>query len=92
MMVQKIEKQFFLGGIGGTGMAPLAIFLSQMGHDVCGFDDFMDPQVRFLLQWHGVDVVDRPQEAPKCDAFIHSHALGIDDPLVRKFFHKNIPV
>jgi UDP-N-acetylenolpyruvoylglucosamine reductase len=86
------REKFFLGGIGGTGMAPLAIFLSQMGHEVCGFDDYLDQSVRLLLQWHHVEVMDRPFQLPPCDTYIRSGAIGDDDPLMGKEMARKIPI
>lgn len=41
-------------GIGGMGMAPLAIYLSQAGVRVLGCDDHFQPRVRALLEGAGV--------------------------------------
>ena len=41
-------------GVGGTGMAPLALYLRQSGLRVSGEDDALAPAVRALLEPGGV--------------------------------------
>lgn len=65
-------------------MAPLAIYLSQMGERVFGFDDCLSGETALLLLRGGVEVVRRPEKVPPCDVFIHTAALRREDPLLRE--------
>jgi UDP-N-acetylenolpyruvoylglucosamine reductase len=77
-----VGRRVFMGGIGGMGMAALAIYLRQMGDSVTGFDDRMGPETAFLLRRCGVEVVPRPEHLPHCDAFVYTAALRESDPLL----------
>src|SRR5690606_27344391 len=45
-------------GVGGMGMAPLAIYLAQAGVTIYGSDDSLQPRVRVLLEQAGVTLLD----------------------------------
>ncbi|MDR1436048.1 MAG: UDP-N-acetylmuramate dehydrogenase [Puniceicoccales bacterium] len=73
----------FLAGIGGMGMAALAIYLRQMGKRVTGFDDCIDRETEFLLARCAIEVVPRPERLPNCEAFVHTSAIRDGDKLLR---------
>ena len=79
-------------GIGGMGMAPLAIYLSQSGYAVSGEDDAMIEEVRSQLTRERVTICSIPVDA---DLVVYSSAIakthpaylaakGRDLPLVRR--------
>ena len=49
MMSESGKKNFFLGGVCGMGMAPLAAFLREDGNAVSGFDDCPNDGVKLDL-------------------------------------------
>lgn len=54
-MVSDASNQVYLLGLGGMGMAPLAVYLSQSGWTVAGQDRALSEPVRSLLAAEGVD-------------------------------------
>jgi UDP-N-acetylenolpyruvoylglucosamine reductase len=64
-------------GVGGTGVAPLAIYLAQVGFAVTGEDRDLSPGVRLQLEHAGV--VPGPLPAA-CDLLVHSSAVPVDHP------------
>lgn len=59
-------------GVGGTGVAPLAIFLAGLGYDVTGEDDALTAPVRRALERGGVKVTALPRDS---DWVVHSSAI-----------------
>ena len=59
-------------GVGGMGMAPLAIYLARSGWTVTGEDDAMGEEVARLLSEAGVAVSPLPQA---CDLVVRSSAI-----------------
>ena len=55
MKVDK-EKTIFMAGVGGMGMCPLAIYLSENGYQVYGYDDNLQPPVANLLKKNNIEV------------------------------------
>jgi len=72
-----------LVGAGGTGMAPLALYLRQSGMAVSGEDDAFAPPVRALLEEGGVTVTEAGDLPDACDLLVHSSAIGGDHPACR---------
>jgi UDP-N-acetylmuramate--alanine ligase len=64
-------------GVGGMGMGPLAIFLSQLGFTVTGEDDALTSEMRSLLQREGVTVKSIPSD---CEVVVFSSAIGKSHP------------
>ncbi len=60
-------------GVGGMGVAPLAIYLSRAGWEVTGEDDALSPQVADLLGPAGVRVGPVPEG---CDLIVRSSAIS----------------
>ena len=48
------KQTIYMVGVGGMGMAPLAVYLSKIGNTVHGFDDSLSEQVREILDRSGV--------------------------------------
>lgn len=72
MMSESGKKNFFLGGVCGMGMAPLAAFLREDGNAVSGFDDCPNDGVKLDLESRGVAFTDTPE---KVDEIVISTAL-----------------
>ena len=69
-----------LVGVGGTGMAPLALVLRELGLAVSGEDDALPADVRALLAGAGVTVTG-PGGVPAAAEFVvHSSAIHADHP------------
>jgi len=60
-------------GVGGMGLAPLAIYLAQSGFAVSGEDDALPEVMRALLGREHVTVGPIPAE---CDLVVYSSAIG----------------
>ncbi|MEO6005356.1 MAG: UDP-N-acetylmuramate dehydrogenase [Opitutus sp.] len=60
-------------GIGGMGMAPLAIYLSQLGFAVSGEDDAMPEEVRIRLVSEGVVLSSIPSDT---ELVVYSSAIA----------------
>jgi UDP-N-acetylenolpyruvoylglucosamine reductase len=60
-------------GVGGMGVAPLAIYLSRSGWAVSGEDDALSAEVATLLRDAGVQVGPLPEG---CDLVVRSSAIG----------------
>lgn len=71
-------------GIGGMGMAPLAIYLAQAGCRVTGWDDNLQRQVRELLQRHGVELLQSSALTGQHALLVHSSAVSDSHPLYRQ--------
>jgi UDP-N-acetylmuramate--alanine ligase len=64
-------------GVGGMGVAPLAIYLSRAGWEVSGEDDALTLDVSGLLAAAGVEVGPLPGE---CDLVVRSSAIPDSHP------------
>ena len=75
------DKHFHLLGVGGMGMAPLALFLKQAGCRVTGEDDNFHPRVHQLLMENGVEISQKP-ELDLIDGVIYSNAIPAIHPVL----------
>jgi UDP-N-acetylmuramate--alanine ligase len=64
-------------GVGGMGMAPLAIYLVRSGWRVSGEDDALSHEVSLLLSGAGVELVPLMGE---CDLVVRSSAIADSHP------------
>jgi len=64
-------------GVGGMGVAPLAIYLARSGWRVSGEDDALSPEVSLLLANAAVEVGPLPAE---CDLVVRSSAVPESHP------------
>lgn len=81
----------YLIGIGGMGMCPLAIFLSELGIKVFGMDDDLKPEIRNLLDSKGVNLEYQNNIPSSCQCIIYSHAISPEHPLYVQATQRNIP-
>ena len=68
-------------GVGGMGVAPLAIYLSRLGFAVSGEDDGLSEEVAAVLKAGGVDVCPMP---PDAELVVHSSAIAASHPVFRE--------
>jgi len=78
-------------GVGGTGVAPLAMCLAEAGLEVSGEDDGLAPAVRAWLERAGVAVTGRGGLPAACDLLVHSAAIRADHPARRAAEARGIP-
>ena len=64
-------------GVGGMGVAPLAIYLARLGWSVSGEDDALTAEVSALLEGAGVRVGPPPAD---CDLVVRSSAIPETHP------------
>jgi len=83
-------KYFHLIGIGGMGMAPLAIFLKQAGCRVTGEDDNFHPRVHQMLLGNGIEINNKP-DLKSSDGIIYSNAIGLTHPGLKSALAEEIP-
>lgn len=71
--------RFFLIGIGGCGMSPLAHILVRLGHHVSGSDQWAH-HVTEQLEKSGVTVYEghSAEHVEDADIVVYSHAIGVD--------------
>jgi UDP-N-acetylmuramate--alanine ligase len=75
-------------GVGGMGVAPLAIYLSRCGWRVSGEDDALTPEVEGLLSEAGVAVGPLPAE---CDLVVRSSAVPASHPAMAEAARRGLP-
>lgn len=87
-------KPVLLLGVGGMGMAPLALLLAQQGVPVVGNDAMLTPAMRSLLESHGVFIEDCLLEEQLSDyaEVVHSSALSRQHPLIVAAHGQGLPV
>jgi len=76
-------------GIGGMGVAPLAIYLAQTGFAVSGEDDAMPAEVRTLLAQAGVAVGPLPADA---EIVVYSSAIPREHPVYAAAAMRGLPL
>jgi len=82
----------FMIGIGGMGMAPLAIYLAQSGCAVRGCDDDVRPEVRDLLTSQGIALSDCLAMPSQPDRVVYSSAIGNDHPVFMEAIERGLPL
>ena len=76
-------------GVGGMGVAPLAVYLAQSGFRVSGEDDALGAEVRTLLGRAGVAVGPRPAA---CDLVAYSSAIAPAHPAYAAAVAAGVPL
>lgn len=78
---ERFPERVFMLGVGGMGMAPLAIFLAQAGCQVSGYDDAYQAGMEALLRRHGVTLAEHSagSSARTC---VFSSAFAEDNPVL----------
>ena len=78
-------------GVGGTGMAPLGIYLSQTGRCISGLDDNLQGPVRDLISTHGIHICDDNELPANVEAVIYSSAVTAEHPLLKQATYQGLP-
>ena len=76
----RVTGSVHLIGVGGTGMAPLALCLRQAGLVVTGEDAALAPSVHSWLEEAGVTITGLGQVPDTCDLLVRSSAVHADHP------------
>lgn len=76
-------------GVGGMGVAPLAIYLAQMGFVVSGEDDALTDDVRTLLAREKVTI---SSIQPECDLVVYSSAISKTHPAFIAAAERGLPL
>lgn len=76
-------------GVGGMGVAPLAIYLAQAGFTVTGEDDALTDDVRALLTRERVAVGPMTTE---CELVVYSSAIGKSHPAYAAALARQLPL
>jgi UDP-N-acetylmuramate--alanine ligase len=76
-------------GVGGMGVAPLAVYLAQAGFAVSGEDDALTGDVRALLARERVAVGPLPAD---CDLVVYSSAIAKTHPACAAAAARKIPL
>ncbi|MDE6432037.1 MAG: hypothetical protein K2L13_01430, partial [Opitutales bacterium] len=80
-------------GLCGAGMAPLAMYLSERGVIVYGWDDFPDPSVKDLLISKRVIFLPSKILPEHCDAVVISSAIHVNvDEICKAATALNVPI
>jgi UDP-N-acetylmuramate--alanine ligase len=83
--------QVHLLGAGGMGMAPLGLYLAQLGFRVSGEDDAWNPAVRELLEQAGVTVTAPGGLPDAAQLVVHSSAVAPAHPSRRRATAAGVP-
>ncbi|MDR0728345.1 MAG: FAD-binding protein, partial [Puniceicoccales bacterium] len=86
------KKSYLLLGVGGMGMAPLALYLAEQGHAVYGWDDGLSERVRHHLEAAQVLLLAFPEIPQDIDELIFSSAIHEDHPLYQKALERGLPL
>ncbi len=81
-----------LVGVGGTGMAPLALYLREAGFTVSGEDDALPPGVRAWLETAGVVITGAGGVPADCELVVHSSAIHAGHPARVRAAGRGLPL
>lgn len=90
--MNKEKKVYFLAGIGGMGMLPLALYLKEMGHCVVGYDDALGEEVEFFLKEADIECQCVPSLPERVTDFIYSAAISNNHPLYIEAKQRSLPM
>jgi UDP-N-acetylmuramate--L-alanine ligase/UDP-N-acetylenolpyruvoylglucosamine reductase len=76
-------------GVGGMGLAPLAIYLTQAGFTVTGEDDALSDDVRTLLTRERVALAPLPAD---CELVVYSSAIAKTHPAYAAALARKLPL
>ncbi len=82
----------FLVGVGGMGMAPLALYMKGEGWDVRGHDDHLSPPVRLWLDRAGIPCAPCADVPENCVLLVRSSAVSLSHPLCVQAAEKGIEI
>jgi UDP-N-acetylmuramate--alanine ligase len=82
-MKEEKYHHIFMIGVGGMGMAPLAVYLRGLGIGVTGTDDGLTEPVRKHLENAGVELVNGDKLPDAVDCVVHSSAILRSHPCMQ---------
>lgn len=85
------KMHFHMLGVGGMGMAPLAMFLKQAGCKITGEDDNFHPRVHQMLIDAGV-ALSKKSDLDSVDGIIYSNAIGPAHPALKSAGKVGAPI
>jgi UDP-N-acetylmuramate--alanine ligase len=89
LLLGREVRQVHCVGVGGMGVAPLAIYLAQCGFAVTGEDDALGAEVRALLARERVTVGPLPAD---CELVVYSSAIGKTHPAYLAAAARKLPL
>ena len=86
-------RKVFMIGIGGCSMSGLALLLKSYGYDVSGSTS-IDTEYIPALTKQGIRVYgeDNPEDLEGSDLVIYSHAISMDNPVIKAVQKRGIPL
>ena len=86
------QKRILFLGVGGAGMAPLALWCSKHSTNLCGYDDFLKQEISVLLHNSGVEVLQilLPEDLQSFDLVVYSNAFQSDHEILNEAKRLNI--
>ncbi len=91
-MSAKPQETVLLVGVGGMGMAPLAIYLAQQGKHVYGYDDAINPAAQALLSAAGVELLSTEAFPVTVQQVVVSSAIEPTHPCYLLAQERGLPV
>ena len=85
-------KSLFMIGIGGMGMAPLALYLRSGGHKISGYDDNISSPISKLLENNDINIESKPEITKDIDAIVYSSAVDASHPCYRAASELKLPL
>ena len=80
-------------GIGGMGMAPLALFLAAKGHRISGTDRMIPAVLKEHFARAGIRVGEEDEGLPEeARGVVHSSAIAVDHPVIEEARKRGLPV
>ncbi len=79
-------------GIGGMGMAPLALYLQSGGHKISGYDDNISNPISNLLMNNDISIESEPEISKDIDTVIYSSAINEAHPCYRVAIERGLPI
>lgn len=86
------NKRILFLGVGGAGMAPLALWCSSQSTSLFGYDDFLKHETEDLLTQTGLTLLDLLllEDLKSFDLIVYSNAFPLDNPFLLEAKRLNI--
>ena len=86
------NKRILFLGVGGAGMAPLALWCSSQSTSLFGYDDFLKHETEDLLTQSGLTLLDLLliEDLKSFDLVVYSNAFSLDNPFLLEAKRLNI--
>jgi UDP-N-acetylmuramate--alanine ligase len=88
-----VEKRILFLGVGGAGMAPLAMWLAETGDSIFGYDDYLKQGALDYLTNAKVDLLDvvMIEDIASYDQIVYSNAIAKTHRLLKEAERLGIP-